>query len=73
MYVGHVVGRVHNRRNRLLGQCGYGTHGRKLHRLVDGRSPAVESAAEYVGKSEHVVDLVGIVAAARGEYEVGAR
>ncbi len=35
-----------------------------LHLLVYSRSPAIERPTEYVGESQHVVYLVGIIATA---------
>ncbi len=40
--------------------------GGHLHLLGDGRCAHVQGAAENAGEAEHVVDLVGVVRAARG-------
>ena len=53
--VGHVLAR----------QLGQRMGGGDLHVLVDGGCPHIQRAAEDVGEAEHVVDLVGIVRAAR--------
>ena len=47
-----------------IGQSHSGSH---LHFLVDVRSTDIEGAAEDAGEGQHVVDLVGIVAAAGGD------
>ena len=47
-------------------------HGGDDHRLVDAGGAGVESATEDVGKTEHVVDLVGEIAAAGGHDHVAA-
>ena len=65
-----VVGGIDDRGDRLLGQCGYGVDCGQLHLLVDGFRAYVKGSAEDVGESEDVVDLVGIVRAAGGEYQV---
>jgi hypothetical protein len=56
----------------LAGERGEGADGGDLHLLVDGGGPHVEGAAEDEGEAEDVVDLVGVVAAARGHDDVGA-
>ena len=60
--VGHVLAR----------QLGQRLGGGDLHLLVDGAGAHVERAAEDVGEAQHVVDLVGIVAAAGGDDGVRA-
>ena len=60
--VGHVLAR----------ELGQRLGGGDLHLLVDRRGAHVESAAEDVGESQHVVDLVGIVRAPRGDDCVAA-
>ncbi len=56
-----------------MGQCGDGGCGCHFHLLVNCGGAAVEGGAEYVGEAQHIVDLVGIVGAPGGEYDVGAR
>ena len=59
-------------RDRFVGQFGQGVDGGDLHGHVDAGGLHVQGAAEDVGKAEHVVDLVGIVAAAGGQDHVVA-
>ncbi len=55
----HLIGHVFARQFRKgLGRS-------DLHRVVDGARLHVERPAENVGKAQNVVDLVGIVRAAR--------
>ena len=61
-FVGHVLAR--QRRQRFGGG--------DLHRFVDGAGAHIQRAAEDIGKAQHIVDLVGIVAAAGGDDGVGA-
>ncbi len=68
-----LVSGVHHVGHRLLGQLGDGVDGGALHLLVDGLGARVERPAEDVGEAQDVVDLVGIVGAAGGEDDVGAR
>ncbi len=70
--VGAAVGCVDYGGHGEFGYLGDGLDGVNLHGLVDLGGTAVERAAEYVGKAEHVVDLVGIVGASRGHDDVGA-
>ena len=60
--IGHLLAR----------QIGQRLGGGDLHRLVDGRGLHVERAAEDEGEAEHIVDLVGVVRAARRHDGVGA-
>ena len=57
----------------LLGQQREGARSRHLHLLVDLGGPDVERAPKNERKTEDVVDLVGIVAAAGGDDGVVAR
>ena len=59
-----VVNIVHHIWNRLLGQIGDGMYGSHLHLLVDGTCVNIERTTEDVWESDHVVDLVWIIAAA---------
>ena len=45
----------------------------EFHRFVDFRGPDIERPAENVGEAQHVVDLVGVVRAPRGEDDVRTR
>ena len=61
-----MIGGGHLVRHVLARQVGQGLGRGDLHLVIDGAGPHVERAAEDVGKAQHVVDLVGIVGAARG-------
>ena len=63
----HLVGNV------LAREIGERVRGRDLHLHVDRLGAHVERAAEDIGKSEDVVDLVGIVGAPGGDDHVVAR
>ena len=67
----HLIDVVHHVRHRLFGEVGDGIDGGKLHLLVDGGGVYVEGAAEDVGETDDVVDLVGIVGTACGHQHVG--
>jgi hypothetical protein len=56
----------------LARQFGNRAHAGQLHRFVDRGGAHVERAAEDVGEAERVVDLVGIVGAARRDDAVRA-
>ena len=57
----HMIDLIHYVRYGLLGQAGNRFYGCHLHLLVDGLGMDVQCAAEDVGESDDVVDLVGIV------------
>ena len=59
--------------NRLFGQRCDGIYGRQFHLFIYSGSPGVEGAPEDVWKSYHVIDLVRIIGAAGGKYQVGTR
>jgi hypothetical protein len=63
---GHFLG------HRLARQFGDRGGGGDLHFLVDRHGLHVERATEDVGEAQDVVDLVGIVRAARGDHAVRA-
>ena len=62
---------VHDVGHGALGQVGQGVNGGELHLLIYGGGSRVERTAEEVGEAEHIVDLIGIVAAAGGDEAVG--
>ena len=62
---------MHNVGDRTTRQIGNGTHGSHLHFFVDGRGSGVEGASEYVGETDDIVDLVGIVGTARRHDDFG--
>ena len=66
-----MINIVHDIGYRLLGKIGDGMDGSHLHLLVNGFGVNVESSAEDVWESDHVVDLVGIVASACRHEHVG--
>ena len=68
----HAVRSANGIGNILLGKIGQRVGGGQLHCLVDGRGADVERSAENEGKSEHVVDLVGIVGASGGDDDIVA-
>lgn len=52
---------------RRFGLCrGFRSGSRHLHFLVDVTGAGVESASEHTRESQHIVNLIGIVAASRG-------
>ena len=63
---GHFVGHV------LARQGGDGFGGGDLHRFIDGGGAHIQRAAEDIGKAQHIVDLVGIVAAPGGDDDIAA-
>ena len=65
-----VVCPEHRVGDRLLGQVGQGPGGGDLHPLGDGPSPDVERSPEDEREAEHVVHLVGVVAAPGGHDHV---
>ena len=67
-----AVGLAHRVGDVLLGEVGQRQTGGHLHLVVDRRGVNVERTAEQEGKAEHVVDLVGIVAAAGTDNDVVA-
>ena len=67
----HVVNLVHHIGNGFLCQGGNGTHGGKLHLLVDGGCGGVQCATEDIGETYYVVYLVGIVGTACGHEHIG--
>ncbi|VTR67337.1 Chloramphenicol acetyltransferase (fragment) [Desulfosarcina cetonica] len=66
-----AIGADHRVGNVLAGQVGQGVHGGLLHGFVDLGGAHVQGAAEDEGKSQHVVDLVGIIRTAGGHDGVG--
>src|SRR3954471_4449864 len=63
----------HARDDAVVGQvvaddAGDGVGGRELHALGDPGGAHVECTSEHTGEGEHVVDLVGEVAAAGGHH-----
>ena len=55
-----------------LGQFGNGMHRGNFHLDRDGRSPRIQGTPEDVRETQHIVDLVGVVAAARGNDGIAA-
>ena len=70
--VPHLVHLVHNFGNRLLCKVGYSLYGCQLHLFVNGCCSHVECTAEYVGETNYVVYLVGVIAAAGAHKHIGA-
>ena len=66
-----AVGHVHQIGNGLFGHVGQGVNGGQFHGFVDFRGPNVQRSPENVGETQHVVDLVGVVGAARCHDDVG--
>src|SRR5471032_2898908 len=56
----------------FLGQRGDGAHASELHFFIDGGGAHVERTTEDVREAQHVVDLVRVVRAARGNDGVAA-
>ncbi len=65
-----AIGSGHFLRHRHARQLGNGLGRGDLHLLVDRRRPDVEGAAEDEREAEHVVDLVGIIAAPGGDDRI---
>src|SRR5256885_17005021 len=55
----------------LAGELGQRVRSGNLHLLIDSARGDVERAAEDVGETEHIVDLVGIVRAPGSDDGVG--
>ena len=72
LQAGDAVGETDGVRNIFLGKIRQRVGSGELHFLVDGGSAHIERAAEDEGKSENVVDLVGIVGASGGDDHVAA-
>ena len=70
---GPAVRRRHRVGRRGPGHCGDRVRARDLHRIVDRGRADVQGAAENEWEAQDVVDLVGIVAAARGDDRIGSR
>ena len=68
----HIVGGTDFRRDRFLRQRGEGLGGGDLHGLVDFRGFHVKRAAEDVGETGDVVDLVRVVGAPGPHDAIGA-
>ena len=66
-----AIGRGHFLGYGFAGQLGDGAGGGDLHLFVDRGGPHVERAAEDEGEAQHVVDLVGIVAAPGRDDRIG--
>ena len=60
----HAIYLVDDIGHGLLGKVGNGFYGGHLHLLVDGFGMDIQCAAEDVGESDDVVDLVGVVGTA---------
>ena len=67
-----VVGLEHHVGNRLLGQKRQGVGGGDLHPLGHRRRSDVQRSPEDEGEPEHVVHLVGEVAATGGDQGIGS-
>ena len=65
-----AVGEVDDLGDGLFGEVGDRLDRRELHGLVDLGGAHVEGSAKDVGKAQHVVDLVRIVAAAGGHNQI---
>jgi len=68
-----VVGVQHRIGDVLLGEFSQRVGGGDFHFLVDGFGAHVQGAAKDKRKAEHVIDLIGIVAAAGGDDDVITR
>ena len=68
----HVVSLGDQLRDILFSQIGQCLDSSNLHFLVDGSRPHVQSPAENEGKAQHIVDLIGVVAATGGHDHIFA-
>ena len=66
----YAVGRIHHVRHSLLGQLGQGIDCGNFHLFVDAGGLYVEGTAKNIGKTQYIVDLVGIVGSAGGEDDI---
>ena len=62
------VGYVDNFGHGLFSQFGNGLHRGQLHRLINLGCPHVQGPAKDVRKTQHIIDLVGVVASTRSHY-----
>ena len=70
---GLAVGVAHRIGHVFFGQGGNGSGGGELHLGGDAGRAAVEGSAKDVGEAQDVVDLIGVVGAARGDEGVFPR
>ncbi len=61
-----MIGSGHLVRHIFLGQAGERSGAGNLHFLIDGPGAYVERAAENIGKTKHIIDLIGIIRPAGG-------
>lgn len=67
----YIICGIYHFRYMFFCQTGYCIYGCEFHVLVYLRCMNVQCSAEYVGESQYVVYLIGIVGTTRGEYKVG--
>jgi hypothetical protein len=71
--IGEAVSRQHFVGNIIARELREGMRGRDQHLLRNAGGAAVESSAKHERETEHVVDLIGVVRATRGQDGVRAR